>query len=87
MATTMSMREANQNFSELARRVEAGEEIVVTRHGKAVLRMVPAQSRERVPTPEQEAAWQRLLATARQGWKSETGWKFNRDELYERDER
>jgi len=83
MVTTLSMREANQNFSELARRVEAGEEIVVTRHGKPVLRMVPAQARGRVPTPEQEAAWQRFRDFAESGWTASGGWKFSCDEIYE----
>lgn len=83
MATTMSMLEANHNFSDLARMVEAGEEIVVTRHGKAVLRMVPAQAHVRVPTLEQEAAWQRFRDFAESGWTAAAGWKFSREETYD----
>ena len=34
--------EAKNKLSELLDRVEAGEEITITRHGKAVARLVPA---------------------------------------------
>jgi antitoxin (DNA-binding transcriptional repressor) of toxin-antitoxin stability system len=37
---TVSIREAKNKLTELARRVEAGERIIVTRHGKPVLEMV-----------------------------------------------
>lgn len=43
----VSVAEAKAKFSELIKRAEAGEEIVVTRHGKAVARVMP-------PEPEQE---------------------------------
>jgi len=36
--------EAKAKFSELVKRVEAGEEVLVTRHGKVVARLTP-------PTP------------------------------------
>ncbi len=42
----VSVAEAKAKFSELIKRAEAGEEIVVTRHGKAVARVMP-------PEPEQ----------------------------------
>ena len=34
------MREAKNKLTELARRVEAGESIIVTRHGKPVMQLV-----------------------------------------------
>ena len=37
----ITITEAKAKFSELLKRVEAGEEIVVTRHRKAVARVVP----------------------------------------------
>jgi prevent-host-death family protein len=43
---TVGMFEAKTHFSELAKRVEAGEEITVTRRGAPVLMLVPA-SRDR----------------------------------------
>lgn len=81
MVRTLTLRDANQSFARCIRDVEAGEEIVVTRNGRPVARIVPA-SRVRVLTPEQEAAWQRLEAEMNHGWR--LGGAFNRDELYER---
>jgi prevent-host-death family protein len=39
--TTVSIREAKNRLTELARRVEKGETVVVTRHGKPILELVP----------------------------------------------
>jgi prevent-host-death family protein len=39
----VGMFEAKTHFSELARRVQAGEEIVVTNRGEPVLKMVPVK--------------------------------------------
>lgn len=38
---TISIREAKNRLTELAREVETGETIVVTRHGKPVFDLVP----------------------------------------------
>lgn len=38
---TVSIKEAKTRLTELGRRVEAGERVVVTRHGKAVFDLVP----------------------------------------------
>jgi prevent-host-death family protein len=40
----MSITEAKAHLTELVRRAEAGEEIVLTRHGKAVARLVGERS-------------------------------------------
>jgi antitoxin (DNA-binding transcriptional repressor) of toxin-antitoxin stability system len=40
---SMSIAEVKANFSTLAREVERGVTVVVTRHGKPVLEMRPAQ--------------------------------------------
>jgi prevent-host-death family protein len=39
----ISISEAKAQLTELARRAEAGEDIVLTRHGRPVLRLVPVQ--------------------------------------------
>ncbi len=39
--TTISIKEAKNRLNELARRVEAGEMIVITRNGQPVLDLVP----------------------------------------------
>lgn len=42
---TVQVVEAKTNFSSLLAEVEAGEEIVITRHGKVVARLVPDSPR------------------------------------------
>jgi prevent-host-death family protein len=41
MAETLGVFDAKARFSELIDRAERGEEIIVTRHGKAVARVAP----------------------------------------------
>lgn len=41
MVVRVTSREANQQFSKLLERVRNGEEILVTKHGKPAMRMVP----------------------------------------------
>lgn len=50
VATTIGAYEAKTHFSELLGRVEAGEEVTITRHGTPVARLVPAK---RLRTPEE----------------------------------
>ncbi len=42
---TVSIREARNKFTELARRVEAGERITVTRNGRPVLELVQPEGK------------------------------------------
>jgi prevent-host-death family protein len=81
MSKTITLREANQNFSRCIREVEAGEEYVITRNGTAVARLMPVGG-TRVLTPSQKAARARALAAMTEGWPLSTG-RFNRDEIYE----
>lgn len=41
---TVSSRDLMHNFTRIAARVAAGEELTVTRHGKALLKLVPAEA-------------------------------------------
>ena len=83
MQRSVSARGANQQFSRLLRDVEAGAEILVTRRGQPVARIVPAQPvRERRLTPEQEAAHARSMERLRKGWDLGGG-RFSRDGLYD----
>lgn len=43
----ISVAEAKGQLTELVRRAEAGDEVVLTRHGKAAVRLVPV-----IPTPD-----------------------------------
>ena len=46
MATTISIKDAKNRLTALARLVEGGETVVVTRNGKPVLDLVPHRERE-----------------------------------------
>jgi prevent-host-death family protein len=77
--TPVNLREANQRFSELVRRVEAtGEGYLVLRHGRPVARLLPAEDALRRLTPEQEAALARFLSTS---WPLGIE-RLDRDEIY-----
>ncbi len=41
MSKMISLREANQAFARCIREVEAGEEYILTRDGRAVARLIP----------------------------------------------
>jgi len=60
---TVGAFEAKTHLSALLERVERGEEVVITRHGKAVARLVPATTADRA---EIDAVIARLR-TARAG--------------------
>jgi prevent-host-death family protein len=53
MTVTFGMRAARNRFSELIVRAAKGEEIVVTRRGAPVARIVPAPVRPKVKSPDE----------------------------------
>lgn len=64
MMQEMGIFEAKNKLSALLDRVEEGEEIVITRHGKAVARLVP--NIVRIDRSEARAAAERIRARAAQ---------------------
>ena len=58
--------EAKTRLAELLRNVEHGETIAITRHGKTIAHLVPANSRDQAG---REAAVERFLQL-RAGWKN-----------------
>ena len=56
---TVSIREANQNFSRLVKEVEAGETVVITRQGKPVAELKPRPA-NRLDDPDFRAAFESL---------------------------
>jgi len=82
MAKTVTLRDANQNFAKYVRDAEAGEEIVVTRRGEPVAKIVPMPRKRRRLTARQQAALDRLFELASKGYRSAGPW--TRDELHER---
>ena len=65
--------EAKNKLSWLLDRVEQGEEIVITRHGKPVARMVPTNAG--VDRSEARAALQRMRDRAKQAGLGPFDWK------------
>jgi prevent-host-death family protein len=55
----MSVREANQNFSQLIAAAERGETIVITKNGAPVARILP-HPRDRTADPQWRAAFKML---------------------------
>ena len=89
MSITVNAREANQHFAEMLGKAVAGETVIITKRGEPVAQLT--RYRPKSATPERQAAWDRLIASLERGVTigisaEEAGaWKFNRDELYERD--
>lgn len=82
MQRQVSLREANQHLSQFVKRVEEGQEFVITRRGTPVARLVPV-AKERRMSQEQVAALERTRQRMRQGY--DLGGRMpSRDELHER---
>jgi prevent-host-death family protein len=79
---TVSAREANQRFSQLLQAVVEGEEVVITRRGKAVARVVPIEPD--ATDAERQAEIDRLIEHGREGIDLGEPVSWTRDELYER---
>lgn len=69
--------EAKTQFSALLEKVERGEEVLITRHGKPVARLVQAQTASR---DDLEAAIARIKERREKMTTGEGGWKALRDE-------
>jgi prevent-host-death family protein len=78
---TVSARDANQHFSKLLADVEAGEEVVITRRGRPVARMIATRTKL---SPEQRAkALAELNKIMDRGYRL-GGKPMTRDEMHER---
>lgn len=78
---TISAREANQKFSKLLSDVGGGEEVVITRRGIPIARIVPAKGAG--ADADREAAIARMSARLRKGV-SLGNEKATREEMHER---
>ena len=77
----VTAREANQKFSKLLADVADGHEVVITRHGKPVARLVPVQ--DAAAAKKREVAIKKMIAHMKRGVNL-GGLRFTRDELYDR---
>ena len=79
---TVSLMTANQQFSRLIREVEGGEDIVITRRGRPIARLVPHRE-DKTEDPEWAAAYGRMMERLEEG-ASLGGLRIRRDEFYDR---
>jgi len=63
--------EAKTKFSELLDKVEAGEQVVITRNGKPVARLVPAEKKRRMTPAEAVEEIRRLRKQVKPATKAE----------------
>jgi len=77
---TVTAREANQKFSQLLASVDKGEEVVITRRGVPVARLVPEVAAK---GDERAQARRELMEMLRKGVPL-GGVRANRDEIYDR---
>lgn len=84
MQEVISIREANQHLSRYLERVVQGAEIIITRRGKPIARVLPIES-EHVLSEAQGAARERLRERMRCGY-ALGGVRVDRELLHERDQ-
>jgi prevent-host-death family protein len=83
MREFVSIREANQHLSRYLERVEQGAEIIITRRGKAIARMLPIEVQPQL-SDAQRAARERLRERMSRGY-ALGGARIDREVLHERD--
>ncbi|MBN9534762.1 MAG: type II toxin-antitoxin system Phd/YefM family antitoxin [Alphaproteobacteria bacterium] len=84
----MTMREANQQFSQLVRQVQVtGESVQVLRNGVPAAEIHPVSTRtgKCALPPDREKALKQLLESARRSTAKSDGKGFTREELHARD--
>jgi prevent-host-death family protein len=69
----MTVRQANQNFSQVISAAESGETIVITKNGKPVAKITP-QAADRTSDPEWQTAFSALRKSLRA--KRATGYRI-----------
>lgn len=79
---SVTAREANQSFSRILSEAEAGEEIVITRHGKPVATL--RAYREAVRESDHQAALEHAIRLMDNAPALGTARRFTRDEMHER---
>lgn len=82
MQQIVKLREANQNLSKYIRSLQEGDEIVITKHGKAVAKLVSITENKKLSGAQQEAL-NRINNLKSKGFHL-GGEGISRDELYER---
>ena len=82
MHEVVSIRDANQHLSRYLDRVEQGVEIIITRRGKPIARVLPIEAQPRL-SDTQRAARERLRERMERGY-ALGGTRVAREVLHER---
>ena len=82
MQEIVSIRDANQNLSRYLERVEQGAEIVITRRGKPIARVLPIENQSDL-SDAQRAARERLRERMDRGY-ALGGVRVDRETLHDR---
>ena len=82
MQRIINLRQANQNISKYIQSLKEGDEIVITKHGKAVAKLV-AIHEQKILNKSQHEALERLLNRKTSGFHL-GGQGIDRDKLHER---
>ncbi len=82
MIHQIGIREANQNLSRYIAAVERGDEVIITRRGRPVARLMPVPKKRQL-TPEQKAARKRMRTAMAHGYRLGGG-PIDRETLHER---
>lgn len=83
MQEIVSIRDANQHLSRYLERVEQGAEVIITRRGKPIARLLPIEPESRL-SEAQRAARERLKERMRRGY-ALGGERVDRETLHARD--
>lgn len=83
MQEIVSIRDANQHLSHYLERVEQGAELVITRRGKPIARVLPIIEAKPRLSDSQRAARERLRERMSRGY-ALGGIRSDRDSLHER---
>lgn len=78
----IGLRQINQRLAEYIEAAEKGDEVIITRRGKPIVKL-SAVSSKREFTQEQQAAWERILTRMKKGYSLGIG-KFDRESIYRR---
>lgn len=76
----MSVREANQNFSQVIAAAERGETIVITKNGAPVAKITPQSA-----DPTQDRAWQSMHDALVESFKAKRDTGFRLGDITEAD--
>lgn len=80
MQQRISLREANKNLSQYIEMVKQGVEIIITKRGQPIARLLGIPKKRELTT-RQKKVWLHLLSNLKKGYHL-GGKKFNRDESH-----